>query len=297
MKSLGISQLVYSIPNVEVPDYIVSTLKPKLFGFLWKNKKDKIKRVGLYQNYETGGLRMTDVDSMIKALRLAWIPRLLRGGHQNWKSVPNYFFEKYGGLQFILNCNYDVKYFEKLPNFYKEILKYFSDLKALYNSDLTSNRDITLFNNKEILIGRKSLFNKEWFDKGIRTINDLLDNDGKFLSFESFQNKFGLKRTNFLQFYQVIHANPKNLVSKALATELCSSSSEFESNSTLFDLEPEVKLNFTTMKSREFYWLFVNKSYTEEQTGVKRWNERVTMDQESWKSVFASVRTTSKDMK
>ena len=115
VKSLGISQLVYSISKVEVPDYIVSTLKPKLFGFLWKNKKDKIKRVGLYQNYERGGLSMTDVDSMIKELRLAWIPRLLRGGHQNWKSVPNYFFDKYGGLQFILNCNYDVKYFEKLP--------------------------------------------------------------------------------------------------------------------------------------------------------------------------------------
>ena len=76
MKSLGISQLVYSISNVEVPEYIASTLKSKLFGFLWKNKKDKIKRVGLYQNYERGGLRMTDVDSMIKALRLAWIPRL-----------------------------------------------------------------------------------------------------------------------------------------------------------------------------------------------------------------------------
>ena len=158
----GTDNEIFSISNVEVPDYIVSTLKPNLFGFLWKNKKDKIKRVGLYQTYERGGLRMTDVDSMIKALRLAWIPRLLRGGHQNWKSVPNYFFDKYGGLQFILNCNYDVKYFEKLPNFYKEILKYFrSDLKALYNSDLTSNRDITLFNNKEILIGRKPLFNKE----------------------------------------------------------------------------------------------------------------------------------------
>ena len=124
-----------------------------------------------------------------------------------------------------------------------------------------------------------------------------LDNDGKFLSFESFQNKFGLTRTNFLQFYQAIHAIPKNLVYKVLATKLCSSSSEFESNSTLFDLEPEVKLNLTTMKSKEFYWLFGNKSYTEEQTGVKRWNERVTMDKESWQPVSASVRTTSKDMK
>ena len=54
MKSLGISQLVYSISNAEVPEYIASTLKSKLFGFLWKNKKDKIKRVSLYQNCERG---------------------------------------------------------------------------------------------------------------------------------------------------------------------------------------------------------------------------------------------------
>ena len=91
---------------------------------------------------------------MIKALRLEWIPRILTGaGHQNWKSVPNHFFGKYEGLEFILSCNFDVKHFENLPNFYREILKYFSDLKALYNSDSASNRDIILFNNKEILIG------------------------------------------------------------------------------------------------------------------------------------------------
>lgn len=48
------------------------------------------------------------------------------------------------------------------------------------------------------------------------------------------------------------------------------------------------------MKAREFYWLFVNKSYTKEQTGVKRWNKIVTMDKESWQSIFISVRTTSK---
>ena len=45
------------------------------------------------------------------------------------------------------------------------------------------------------------------------------------------------------------------------------------------------------MKSREFYWLFVNKSYTEEQTVVKRWTKIVTMDKESWQLVLASVVT------
>ena len=101
LKSLGISQLVYSISNAEVPDYVSSTVKQKLFSFFWKKKKDKIKR--------TCGLRMTDFEIMIKALRLAWISRLLRTGHQNWKSVPIHFFAQYGRLEFILNCNYDVK--------------------------------------------------------------------------------------------------------------------------------------------------------------------------------------------
>ena len=78
-------------------------LKKRLFSFLWKNKRDKIKRVGLYQNYDKGGLRMPDLECMIKALRMAWIPRLLKEGHQNWKTVPDHFFKRYGGLQLILS--------------------------------------------------------------------------------------------------------------------------------------------------------------------------------------------------
>ena len=34
------------------------------------------------------------LECMIKALRLAWIPRLLNGGHQNWKKVPDHFFKR-----------------------------------------------------------------------------------------------------------------------------------------------------------------------------------------------------------
>ena len=54
VKSLGISQLIYSASNVDVPNYVISTVKKRLFGFLWKNNRDKIKRVGLYQNYDKG---------------------------------------------------------------------------------------------------------------------------------------------------------------------------------------------------------------------------------------------------
>ena len=42
---------------------------------------------------------------------------------------PTIFFTKYGGLSFILKCNYDAKFFEKNPLlFYRELLEYFRQL-------------------------------------------------------------------------------------------------------------------------------------------------------------------------
>jgi len=99
-KALGISPLIYSASNVDVPDGVIDQVKRRLFQCLWKDKRDEINRTCLYQDYDRGGLRMVDFATMIKALRLAWIPRLLNPESSNWKTVPNYFFTKRGGLNF-----------------------------------------------------------------------------------------------------------------------------------------------------------------------------------------------------
>ena len=44
-----------------------------------------------------------------------------------------------------------------------------------------------LFNNKEILVGNRPFFLKDWFDSGIVSIQDILNENGKFLSFQEFQ--------------------------------------------------------------------------------------------------------------
>ena len=77
IKTLGLSQLIYSASNLVAPAGIEDTVKTKCFKFLWKNKKDKIKRSGLYQDTSKGGLRMTNIGLMLKSLNLAWIARLL----------------------------------------------------------------------------------------------------------------------------------------------------------------------------------------------------------------------------
>ena len=85
IKSLGLSNLIYSISNVNVPKDIGPMVKDKMSRFLWKNKKDKIKRTSMYQDLSTGGLRMVDIELTIKSLRLAWIKRLLFRDNCNWK--------------------------------------------------------------------------------------------------------------------------------------------------------------------------------------------------------------------
>ena len=109
---------------------------------------------------------------MIKALRLAWIPRLLTPEIRKWKTIPDYYLRKIGGLNFLLRCNYDVKYIDSgFPLFYKDVLTFFNELKNLYSYD--GMQDMVLFNNKEILVGGKPISIKEWFDSNILSIRDL----------------------------------------------------------------------------------------------------------------------------
>jgi len=88
----------------------VPMVKDKMFRFLWKNKKDKIKRTSMYQDLSTGCFRMVDIELTIKSLRLTWMKRLLFRGNCTCKVVPDYFFNKHGGINFLLRCNYDAKY-------------------------------------------------------------------------------------------------------------------------------------------------------------------------------------------
>ena len=62
IKTFGVSSLIYSASNINVPIDIAGNVKRRLFSFLRKNKRDIIKREGLNQDYDNGGLRMTDIE-------------------------------------------------------------------------------------------------------------------------------------------------------------------------------------------------------------------------------------------
>ena len=56
---------------------------------------------------------------MVISLRLAWIGRLISNSDDNWKAIPNFDLDKYGGLPFLLKCNCNTATLDNnLPLFY-----------------------------------------------------------------------------------------------------------------------------------------------------------------------------------
>ena len=293
IKSLGLSKIIHSISNIEAPDGIASAVRKNLFNFIWKNKKDRIKRTTLYQDLEKGGIRMTDVDLMFRSLRLAWIPRLLTAGDCNWCTVPYHFFRKLGGLNFLLKCNYDPKHFAQLPIFYRNILQFFKELKALYGYDQGS--DLVLFNNREILVDNKTVYLNNWVENDVISIKDLLKDDGNYLSFQEFTDKFACK-TNFLQYYQIISAIPNHLLLKTRQVDFVNKE-YFTSNDHFFYFNNNVGIKLDKAKSRDFYQLLIDKTHKGGHTGPKRWSENLSLNEEHWGKIFKSLRTVCKETK
>ena len=95
-KTLGSSQLIYTASMISMPDTVINTVQSHLFSFLWKNKKNKIKRNVAFQPLSEGGLNFINFRAMVKSLRLDWISRLLSNSNDNWKAIPSCYLKIWG---------------------------------------------------------------------------------------------------------------------------------------------------------------------------------------------------------
>ena len=140
VKALGISKLVYTASMLTPPEEVIKSVQEKLFNFLRRNKKDKIKREVLFQRPNKGGLNFPNFRTTVKALRLSWISRLLNDSNAAWNAIPNSFFNRYGGPPFLLKYNYNSKHLDKsISSFYLELLDYFKELRSYFQDECNSD--------------------------------------------------------------------------------------------------------------------------------------------------------------
>ena len=119
-------------------------------------------------------------------------------------------------------CNYDVNSLQinNLPVFYREVLKQWQCSKHAFRNDTPPHKEI-IWNNRNIMIEGKPLFYKCWFENNIIHVEDLLDNNGNFLSFNHFSKQYQLK-TPVTLYFGLISSIPSQWKSEIVKQKISS---------------------------------------------------------------------------
>ena len=195
LKSLAFSKIIYQCGVITSPPKFIEHINDLAFKFVWHNKPEKIKRKTLISDYESGGLKMLDVDSFLKAQKAMWVKRLLEPGKASWKAVPCLYLDELLGLD-TFKCNLNcVEKPKNFPGFYWQIIKSWNEVKDLTKCEETpfEIRRECIWLNKNITINKEAIKWTDWHDKGINIIHDIVNEDGTFLSNIEIEEKYDVK--------------------------------------------------------------------------------------------------------
>ena len=279
IKSLGISNITYTLSNMEVDSKRIEKAQRLINAFLWQGKPNKVKHSTVIADYDEGGIKMTDLACMNKALRLPWLGRIIDRTNEKWSVVIRHHLEPFGGLSFLLRCNFDVKFCKGLSKFYQEMMQYAS---LVISED---DSKCIIWNNKEILIQNTSFFWKTWFEKGIIFIQDLLHISGRWMTQQEISNKYNVK-SNFLQYLSLMTAmrNIKDQIQteRGLEWKIRPDTSAYDSS--VYGTVTRNKLDISTAKCKHYYQILICFEI-QAPTAKNRWLETNFSEQSFYNSM------------
>ena len=205
IKSLIIPKFVYIASLLPTPKDAIKELNQLLFKFLWKGV-DKTTRLSVINEYEKGGLKMIDLETMITSLRLTWLKRIFGINEGAWKDYLRHQLKRFGGL-FLFHCNYNVKDHPIPSQFYTEMLQWWAEFRDEFS---TKKYWLSIvWNNQDVRINKAPVFYKSFFESNIICVNDLLFHLNNLDSYNIISKQVG--KVNFLTWAGLRHAIPSHL--------------------------------------------------------------------------------------
>ena len=211
IKTFLISQWVYIMQVISVPEQVVNEANRLFYKFLWKkvnnNKKafEKVKRTVMCSKYEMGGIQMIDLKDLQKACQLRWATRIFR-------EKDNKLIVLVKNLFFGLGCHRISFLATVRSNVFKGlslVKSYFWNdvLKTWLDNNVTEKNDISqiLWNNKDLIYQRNAMFYPNWIRAGVCSVQDMLDENNQILSFQDICIKIGNSPSLFLE-YKVVYS-------------------------------------------------------------------------------------------
>ena len=277
IKSLLISKICYLFMSIPYPSQeIIDDLTKALFRFLWHGKGEKVKRSSLMKDPLNGGVGMIDVVSYMKALKITWISRYIKK-EGVWKAVVSKvlggkaeFWQK--GQTALRRQAVGMK-----NEFWKEVLLALADLRGAYELNVDEMSASPIFYSE--ITKFKSTYIGEWYGKGLRTLNDLLNSDGSLMNLAELKQLYGIQAT-FLDYMTLINSLPAKWMEARERRKL---------NGPTMD----PVITFVGSKSGASHVgkvLVGNKTRRSENIWEKAWESRLT--DINWKMVYQGLKNT-----
>ena len=228
---------------------------------------------------------MTHIVSQNKALKLCWIWRLTHPDFNGkWKHLISVQLPKLG--ENIWKCNIhskDIPYiFTNLHSiFWKEIVQIWCNFNFAKPETLNDIKIQVIWYNSCIRIQQKPIFYKQWYENGILTIADVLDDQGSFLDFDGFCRKYPNVKTNFLTYLSVLQAVPKEWIRECTGSAVNLDVNQYWLN----------KINMGRSPSKLLYWKLLENVVSMECKVRSKWMEDLhrDIDDDYWESCFKQI--------
>ena len=276
LKSLILSKLVHLwifLPNP--PDHEIDKIQKLVYDFVWENKRDKISRKVSNKNMLQGGLGIPNIKEYIKSLKISWI-RKLKYSNSKWKYI---ILSAHPQIQNIDSLGPQFPIIKiKSNNFWINVFQAYADLSNKISikkcEELLAER---IFYNEKFKLDKKTFFYSQWFDKGVYCLGHFITEDGKFLLYNEFCNKYNIN-TDFLTYAGCIDTLKKYLRSNKL---------EIKSNSPL-DNSANWKLIQSVSKGARTFYDVLMQSNTKPNCCAK-WENKLNGSL-NWKTIFKKVK-------
>ena len=241
----------------------IKSLNKLFYSFIWDYKPDKISRVKLTQSYPREGLKMTDIDVFITRLKISWIKRLLSNDTPVWKTlglhcIKNPIRLKYFGSIWLKNLAQNI-----INTVWKEALQSWAFLLSVNTPDENRKLSSPVWYNTRI---SKIEFLPQRFSKGIIFVNDLIDSQGKFLTYHELMAKYSV-HYNFLEYHRV-----KQCVNSFLGKSDTSINERPIYPVTLYLLSKGIK------GSREFYKILLSEKCFNDDKLRHKWKRSLNIE-------------------
>ena len=190
IKTFLLSQYVYILQSLAIPETVLKEINTILFKFLWKKKFnntrafEKVKRSVMCKSQEHGGVAMIDMIDMQNSFLLSWAIKLQEPTHSKWQAVPTFWYSFIGLDLSCFESNASTKSFIGLAYiksvFWQRVLCSWltHKHKLVKTAQHTPLYDQCIWNNTNIAYKQKCLFFKSWLEANICYVRDILTPTG-----------------------------------------------------------------------------------------------------------------------